>query len=172
MVEKFFTEKEQEKATTKQVELRKKELEEMSQIKLESNLGKELLKLEALQKTLTAGEEEIEEAVKKLKETIASLNMIHERYICDGCGMKPIIGIRYHCSSCPGFDFCENCKNEINHPHPFRIEKKKKLLLLGTLDQSNVFKDIRYLKSMTFALRIMEILITLINMFAIPVVLL
>ena len=31
---------------------------------------------------------------------------IHFQYICDGCNMAPIKGIRYHCEKCPDFDFC------------------------------------------------------------------
>ena len=45
---------------------------------------------------------------------------IHHQYSCDGCGMNPIVGIRYKCSICDNFDYCESCeemhKNEHNHP--------------------------------------------------------
>ncbi len=30
---------------------------------------------------------------------------------CDGCGVHPIIGIRYKCSVCENFDYCEMCED-------------------------------------------------------------
>ena len=52
----------------------------------------------------------------------------HWTYICDGCGMAPIKGIRYHCKECEDFDFCEKCHSEKkdDHKHPF-LEVKKSL---------------------------------------------
>ena len=45
----------------------------------------------------------------------------HERYICDGCKMSPIVGIRYKCAVCPNFNFCEKCEAKMgeSHNHPF-----------------------------------------------------
>lgn len=45
--------------------------------------------------------------------------VIHEHVTCDGCGMKPIVGIRYKCSICPDFDYCSTCEQNIDHVHPF-----------------------------------------------------
>ena len=33
----------------------------------------------------------------------------HPGITCDGCGVGPIVGYRYHCKSCPNHDVCENC---------------------------------------------------------------
>ena len=41
------------------------------------------------------------------------------RHTCDGCGTKPIIGSRFHCTVCPDFDFCPNCEKDHQHEHPF-----------------------------------------------------
>lgn len=38
---------------------------------------------------------------------------------CDGCGDKPLLGVRYKCAVCPNFDFCEICEATCYHPHPF-----------------------------------------------------
>jgi len=53
---------------------------------------------------------------------------VHARYICDGCSVAPIVGIRYKCSECPNFDFCETCEANLDHPHDFiKIKKPKQL---------------------------------------------
>ena len=44
---------------------------------------------------------------------------IHYNVICDGCGMNPIQGIRYKCSVCKNFDYCEKCEDTIPHDHAF-----------------------------------------------------
>jgi len=43
---------------------------------------------------------------------------IHQGLTCDGCNAHPIQGIRYKCSVCRDFDFCEKCEAEKGHPHP------------------------------------------------------
>jgi len=48
-----------------------------------------------------------------------STNVVHSRVTCDGCGKFPIVGIRYKCSVCPNFDFCETCEKNKPHPHLF-----------------------------------------------------
>jgi len=45
--------------------------------------------------------------------------IIHPGFICDGCNMNPIKGIRYKCSQCRNFDLCENCESKTDHKHPF-----------------------------------------------------
>jgi hypothetical protein len=45
--------------------------------------------------------------------------VIHQRFYCDGCDVTPIVGVRYKCSVCPDFDFCEACEVTKEHPHPF-----------------------------------------------------
>jgi hypothetical protein len=44
---------------------------------------------------------------------------IHTRYTCDSCGVHPIEGVRYNCTVCMDFDFCEACEAKIEHAHPF-----------------------------------------------------
>jgi hypothetical protein len=43
----------------------------------------------------------------------------HEDYVCDGCGVYPIVGVCYKCSVCEDFDYCSKCEDTIPHPHPF-----------------------------------------------------
>ena len=47
--------------------------------------------------------------------------VVHHHFICDGCEMNPIVGIRYKCAVCPDFDFCEKCEAKMGetHNHPF-----------------------------------------------------
>lgn len=44
----------------------------------------------------------------------------HLHYTCDGCGVTPVKGIRYHCMVCDNFDLCEKCEAAGRHPpaHP------------------------------------------------------
>lgn len=45
--------------------------------------------------------------------------VVHSRYICDGCEVNGIKGIRYKCSVCPDYDLCENCEaNGVHAEHP------------------------------------------------------
>jgi len=50
--------------------------------------------------------------------------IVHKHVKCDGCGLFPIVGIRYKCFECADFDFCEKCEATIEHPHNF-IKMKK-----------------------------------------------
>lgn len=35
---------------------------------------------------------------------------VHRGFSCNGCGMRPIVGDRYHCSVRPDYDLCEGCE--------------------------------------------------------------
>lgn len=45
--------------------------------------------------------------------------VIHKYVRCDGCNASPIVGIRYKCTVCPNFDFCEKCEesNGLTNKH-------------------------------------------------------
>ena len=53
------------------------------------------------------------------KRAAEQASQIHDRVTCDGCGVCPIQGIRYNCSVCGNFDFCDRCEVEKVHEHPF-----------------------------------------------------
>jgi len=40
-------------------------------------------------------------------------------FTCNGCNVKGITGVRYKCSVCKDFSFCENCEETKEHAHPF-----------------------------------------------------
>merc|ERR1719163_2503315 len=44
---------------------------------------------------------------------------IHHGYVCDGCGVSPIIGDLYKYSVLKDFDFCQQCEATKPHPHAF-----------------------------------------------------
>ncbi len=54
---------------------------------------------------------------------------IHKNVRCDGCKKYPIIGIRYKCTICHNFDYCEECEKKFNeeHNHPFLKIRKPEL---------------------------------------------
>ena len=45
--------------------------------------------------------------------------VVHHKVKCDSCGAAPIVGIRYKCTVCRNFDFCEVCEAREEHGHPF-----------------------------------------------------
>ena len=49
------------------------------------------------------------------KKRIEQANVLHENFVCDGCNMTPIKGIRYMCSVCSNYDICENCERNGVH---------------------------------------------------------
>jgi len=55
----------------------------------------------------------------------SSSQVIHTRVTCDGCGMSPIIGVRYKCTVCRDFDFCENCEKNMPHDQSHDFTKIK-----------------------------------------------
>ena len=42
---------------------------------------------------------------------------VHHFVVCDGCGIKPIVGIRYKCAICKNFDYCEKCEKSKAEGH-------------------------------------------------------
>ena len=64
--------------------------------------------------------------IKDVEEKEIRAKGIHKRYICDGCGMNPLIGIRYHCLDCQNFDYCENCMEKYKDKHKHKFEKFEK----------------------------------------------
>ena len=82
---------------------------------------------------------------------------IHRNYICDGCGMNPIVGIRYHCLSCQNFDYCINCmeENKVKHKHSFKAIEKPINYELSYDDKENylyfeIKPEYNYLKGLFF----------------------
>jgi len=57
--------------------------------------------------------------------------VVHSGVTCDGCKRYPIVGIRYKCSVCPDFDFCEECESKVDHPHEFLKIRKPRHLGMG-----------------------------------------
>lgn len=45
---------------------------------------------------------------------------VHDHVTCDGCGQYPLVGVRYKCTVCPNFDYCEHCMTRNDHGHNFR----------------------------------------------------
>jgi len=50
---------------------------------------------------------------------------VHIFHKCDGCAVDPIVGVRYHCTVCDDFDYCQKCKATKEHPqHEFQTIEK------------------------------------------------
>ena len=65
---------------------------------------------------------------------------------CDGCGVSPIIGVRYKCCVCNNFDYCEVCEERLGHEHPFikilRPEDAPKFILTAINEDDEAKKII------------------------------
>ena len=81
----------------------------------EENIKKENPKNENSQNIIN--ENINEEKKKEEKEE----KVIHQYIKCVGCKCNPIKGIRYKCTICPNFDYCEECEKKYStqHGHPF-----------------------------------------------------
>ena len=44
---------------------------------------------------------------------------VHYGVVCVICNCCPVIGIRYKCSVCRGYNCCAKCESRSTHPHPF-----------------------------------------------------
>jgi len=85
--------------------------------KLEKKLDKTLKKLK--EKLLRKMVKKYEKLAKNQSKSVFS-DMVHEGVACDGCNVSPIKGIRYKCTVCRNFDYCEKCEeNNVQHDHTF-----------------------------------------------------
>lgn len=71
-------------------------------------------KAEKKKRELTLKKEK-EEDLKK-KESRMFSNIVHPNVTCDGC-LKHLVGIRYKCSVCRDFDYCEKCEEAYSQSH-------------------------------------------------------
>lgn len=58
-----------------------------------------------------------------------TLEVVHEGYSCDLCGVKPITGHRYRCIQCHNFDLCAACYSDdadhhANGDHVFQDHRR------------------------------------------------
>lgn len=60
-----------------------------------------------------------EPQIEEKKTSEAPGKATHVGVECDGCGVAPIVGVRYKCSVKKDFDYCEKCEAEKPHEHAF-----------------------------------------------------
>ncbi|CAD8110638.1 unnamed protein product [Paramecium primaurelia] len=80
----------------------------------------EITKQVKLQMTTDDIQKEIETLSIKNKNQVEvreTNKIVHEKIMCDGCKMFPILGIRYKCPICQDFDLCEKCEDLGTHKH-------------------------------------------------------
>ena len=56
------------------------------------------------------------EKVEKNEEKIMN-KIVHFGVKCDQCKKFPIVGVRYKCSICHNFDYCEDCEKKFSRTH-------------------------------------------------------
>jgi hypothetical protein len=124
LLEKEKREKDEEKAKLIEEE-KAKLIEEEKAKKLEHIVVESVNKqLEALKESLIKNT--MKEAATKLKtEGVKTNTTVHSRFTCDGCGMTPIVGVRYHCTVCFNYDLCQSCESKESHAQDHPLEKHK-----------------------------------------------
>jgi len=93
---------------------------------------------------------EVKSKIQKVK--TSKIGSVHQGVKCDGCGVKPIVGVRYKCSICHNFDYCERCEETVDHPHAFlkikSPEQAPRILIASLFDDEIPGLDIN---GITFA---------------------
>lgn len=74
----------------------------------------EVLRLEVQLKNST--NEKLTTSIESTSVACAIAAPIHDNVTCDECGMSPIIGVRFKCSTREDFDLCANCEVKIIQP--------------------------------------------------------
>ena len=63
----------------------------------------------------------------KLPKASPVVRQAHLGIMCDGCGIKPIVGSRYKCTVRESFDLCERCEASTDQPYALLKIKKPEL---------------------------------------------
>lgn len=63
------------------------------------------------------------EHIKYVKDLVEKKKAIHHGFICDGCEVGPIKGIRYRCSKRDDYDLCEKCEAKMAKTLPYPMLK-------------------------------------------------
>lgn len=93
-------------------------------------------------------QEEFEKSIGNvISSKLESHRIVHYNVKCDGCGNKPILGVRYRCSMCSNFNYCSMCEQDNYHIHPFlkyRLpEGKYRLMKYNSLGKKpNIFQEL------------------------------
>ena len=104
----------------KNYQIRNKRLKELDDNPfLQIMLGLDLIDLDEIE-----NKRKIESYFPNIKEIEDNYKnkIIHKNISCDGCGMKPIVGIRYKCKTCNNFDYCQNCLDMYKEKHGHEFE--------------------------------------------------
>ena len=60
-----------------------------------------------------------------VKIRVVPRNDVHYNVACDDCGMNPIEGARFKCTTCPNFDLCSTCEAKDEHAPDHTFLKMK-----------------------------------------------
>lgn len=113
------------KKAEKEIQKMKKKIEEEPSLgsKIEKYLEKKYAFLQSCFNAFLNKEPKAQQIVPQNneKEKASQKKVLHQRIMCDGCGLHPIEGVRYKCTVCGDFDYCEKCyaKYKAIHNHNF-----------------------------------------------------
>jgi len=89
------------------------------------NKNIEKLREELITKTLLETSRAVEKSLGKPNVEYKHNSSVHTHVKCDGCGVFPIVGVRYKCLECPDFDFCEKCEEVSGDAHGHVLAKHR-----------------------------------------------
>lgn len=139
---KQLMEKEEEERKRKE----KEELESEVSRLMNENIDK--IKKAMIESTVNQSLNIVDKQLEKRLE-MSKCKDVHYNYTCTGCGMSPIVGIRYSCGISTDFHLCENCEYFIGETHPYpllkyRSNKQGGLKIKMIIEGSNTNKNTNF----------------------------
>lgn len=61
---------------------------------------------------------EVDPTSQPVEESKEQQEVVHQNVQCDGCGVCPILGVRYKCSVLKDYDLCAKCEETLDHQYP------------------------------------------------------
>ena len=50
----------------------------------------------------------------------------HAGITCDGCGVEPVFGFRWHCQTCANHDLCDSCYDIFRKEHKLKHQNQRR----------------------------------------------
>jgi len=89
------------------------------------NANIEKLREQLIERTILETSRAVEKSLQKPNVEYKHNSSVHTHVRCDGCGVFPIVGVRFKCLECPDFDYCEKCEETLGDSHGHVLAKHR-----------------------------------------------